>query len=262
MKNFIKKHGVSIGLSLLSIAFMLVCWIITSASVKNEVLVPSLSAVFAEMKSLLVLPSFYGALLQTFLRTVYSVLIAYLVAGLLVILTIAYKPLRSFFAPIISALRVVPTMAVLLMILIFTMNNPNLAPIIVSLLVLVPLVYHQFLTSFNEIDDGVISTAKVFGIKKRDRIFKIYLPLVLPSNLASVGTNLSFSIKLIISAEILAYTYNGLGGLMRDASNYFQVSRLAGLTLFAIIIGILVEVLFSVLSKVCFRWNTVGVKYD
>lgn len=260
MKNFIKKHGVSIGLAFLSIAFMLLCWVIASLSVKNEYLVPSLSVVFAEIKLLFTSATFYSALLQTFLRTVYSVLIAYLVAGLLAVLTIAYKPLKSFFAPIISALRVVPTMAVLLIILIFT--TPNVSPIIVSLLVLIPLVYHQFLTSFNEIDDGVIATAKVFGIKKRDRIFKIYLPLILPSTLSSVGTNLSFSIKLIISAEILAYTYNGLGGLMRDASNFFMVSRLAGLTLFAIVIGILIEVLFSLLSKICFKWNTVGVKYD
>ena len=65
MKNFIKKHGVSIGLAFLSIAFMLLCWVITSVSVKNEYLVPSLSVVFAEIKLLFTSATFYSALLQT-----------------------------------------------------------------------------------------------------------------------------------------------------------------------------------------------------
>ena len=260
MKNFIKKYGLSISLTLLSIITMIGCWAVASLIAKNDYVIPNVIDTFKDMGALFKDGNFYNGLFNTLLRTLYSVVIAYLLGGALAIVTIIFKPLKAFFVPIVSVIRVVPTMAVLLIILLFT--TPSVSPIVVSLLVLVPMVYQQFLTAFAEIDDGVISVLKVFGVSKSDRVFKVYLPLILPSTISNLGTNFSFSIKLIVSAEVLAYTFNGLGGLMRDASVYFAIPRLASLTLFAVIIGILIEVVFNLLSKLLFKWNTTGVKYD
>ena len=117
------------------------------------------------------------------------------------------------------------------------------------------MIYAQFLTAFNSVPQGLINTANVFGLSKKDKLFKVYLPIVAPSVLSRVGSNLSFAIKLIISAEVISYTLISLGGMMNTATNYLNYARLGALTLCAVALGLIIEVVVDLVVKRLFKWT-------
>ena len=54
-------------------------------------------------------------------------------------------------------------------------------------------------------------------------------------------TALSFSLKLTVSAEVLANTYQSIGGMMQEAKIYVEVPALFALTALVVIAGFLLE---------------------
>jgi NitT/TauT family transport system permease protein len=182
-----------------------------------------------------------------------ATLISFVAGGFLAVIGYIIKPVAKFLNTIIAFIRTLPTMAVILLILIWT--TPNVAPIIVAILVLLPMIYAQFSSALNGIDDGLINAIKVFNISKKDTFFNIYVPLVAPEVLLHFGANISFGIKLIVSAEVMAYTFSGLGGMMQLANVYVNTARLSALTIVAVLAGVVIELVLYHVFKNAFKWK-------
>ena len=253
MKFFSKNRLINFALGVLSLATMWLVWFIAEKTVKNQYVLPGSTDTIAALFNLLGEPFFWEAMGRTLLKVVYAFAISFVLAGLFASLGKIFRPLGTFLKPFISVVRTLPTMAVLVLILIYT--NRTTAPVIVASLVLFPMIYAQFNSALNDIDDGIIAAAKVFDLSKKDRIFKVYLPIVAPNVLSHVGSNLSFGIKLVISAEIMAYTFTSLGGMMQAANALFDVTRLAALTIVAVLLGLVVEIVFHLITRACFKWT-------
>ncbi len=260
MKRFIKKNYVNFLIGLSALIFMWAVWFFAQILVKNEYVVPTfqdtIKALFIEFSNVI----FWTALLRTLFKVLVAVILSFVLSLIFSVLGKVIKNSRAFFKPILAVLRTLPTMAILVLILIYT--NRNVAPIIVASLVLFPLMYSQFNTAFDSVDDGLINAMKVFNLSKRQRIFKIYLPMVAPSVISNLGGNLSFGIKLIISAEIMANTYMSLGGLLKQADEYLQIPTLMALTLFSVILGLVIELVFHAICSYAFKWNKGEGKND
>ena len=97
--------------------------------------------------------------------------------------------------------------------------------------------------------------AEVYNINRREKLTKIYLPLISPNILSQSGADISLGIKVMISAEVLAGTYKSLGGLMQNARAYIDMPQLAALTIIAVMTGLLIDLCFSLIEKVTFRWS-------
>ena len=253
MKNFVKKHYVNFIIGISSLIFMWAVWFIAQKTIKNQYVVPTFSQTINALFSVVKQSFFWQALIRTLIKVLISVLVCFILAFSVSILGKIFKTSRVFFKPIMSVIRTLPTMAILVLILIYT--NRFTAPIIVASLVLFPLMYAQFNTAFDGIDDGLLNAMKVFKLTKKQRIFKVYLPMVAPSILYNLGGNLSFSIKLIISAEIMANTYMSIGGLLNQADANLEIPTLMALTLFSVILGLLFEFVCHVICSTCFKWT-------
>ena len=179
--------------------------------------------------------------------------ISFFLAGVCSALGRIFKPLRSFFVPVFAIVRTLPTMAVLVLILIYT--NVTIAPIIVACLVLFPMIYAQFNVAFDGVDQGLISAMKIFKLNKKQKLFKVYLPIIFPPILSHFGANLSFGIKLVISAEVMANTFTSLGGMMQNANGLGNVAELTALTLVAVLLGLLIELLLNLITLNAFKWT-------
>jgi ABC-type nitrate/sulfonate/bicarbonate transport system permease component len=59
----------------------------------------------------------------------------------------------------------------------------------------------------------------------------------------------------MVSAEVMANTAKSLGGAMSYARSFLEVSRLAALTLFAILLGFIFELAFGCLKHVNDKWR-------
>lgn len=252
MKNFFKKNAWSICAGLLSLVFMWALWFIAQKTVKNEYLIPSFSQTIIAFFALLKEGFFWQSLSKTLLKVLLSFAISFVLGLIFAGVCKVFNWSKPFFKPILSVIRTLPTMAILVLILIYT--NRTTAPIIVASLVLFPMIFAQFITAFDTINSDVINTTKVFNISKKEKMVKIYLPMVAPSILSHMGSNLSFAIKLVISAEVMAYTYASIGGMMESAHALIDIPRLMALTIIAILLGLIIELVFAIINKYAFKW--------
>jgi len=256
MKKLKKENLLEFILGVASLIFAVTIWIIVEKTVKNEYLVPSFKQTVKSAFAVFCEGFFWRALAKTLLKVFFSVIISFILALIVAGLGKVVKGTKSFVKPIVSILRTLPTMAVLVLILIY--SGRTVAPIIVSSLVLFPMMYAQFCTAFDSIDEGIIRATRVFKLSKKDRLFKVYVPMVAPSVLSHLGGNVSFAIKLVISAEIMASTFTSLGGMMQEANAILDVPRLMALTIIAVILGILFELIFHVIFNKSFKWYKGG----
>lgn len=260
MKGYIKQNYKTFLIGLASLLFMWLIWFIAQKSIKNEYLVPSVLDTFKALKNILSDGFFYKALLKSLLKVILSIAISYLLAGICAVLGKNFKGVTSFLVPFVSMFRTLPTMAILVLILFYT--NTFIAPIIVTVLVMFPMVYAQFNTALDTIDQKTIFAVKVFKLTKRQSLFKVYLPLISPSICSHLGSNLSFSLKIVISAEVMTNAFTNIGGLMQTARALEDIPTLLALTLFSVLLGILIEVVWNIVFSFMFKWNKMEAKDD
>ena len=253
IKAYFSKRKFNIILSVSAFALMWIIWLIAYYSVKNDYVIPSISDTAKSFGKCLISGSFWLSFLFTLLRTAFSFAISFVLAAALVAVSALFKVCKSFIKPFMAVLRTVPTLAIILILLFWT--TPTVAPVIVTILVLFPMIYSQLSAAVEGIDEGLTEMAEVYGISKRERLTKIYLPLISPAVLSQTGPNISLGIKIMISAEVLAGTYKSLGGLMQNARFYVDMPRLAVLTIIAVLTGILIDLCFSLLERVTFKWS-------
>jgi len=250
MKN---AHVKNVIYTLAAIIIMWAGWGIAYVAVKNEYVLPSFSSAMASFGKLLVSAAFWSAFSATLLRTAAAFFISLIFALPLSVLSLLSGAVRGILRPIVSAIRVVPTMAVILILLVWT--SPAVAPIIVVVMVSFPMLYSLFLSAFGGVKEEYAELCRAYKISAKDRIFKIYLPLSLPQALDEGGVQLSFALKVMTSAEVLAKTYKSLGGMMSEAKMYVEVSELMALTVAVIIVGLAIELAFMGIKKLAIRWK-------
>ncbi len=253
VKRYLKDNWFNIVMSVAAIVAMWLVWVIVYRVVGNDYIVPSFTDSVKSFGGLFVSSSFWTAFGMTCLRMILAFLISFALAALLCMLASAVKAAEAFLKPVMIFFRTLPTLAIILVVLIWT--NATIAPVIVTVLVLFPAIYAQMMASVGDIDPGLLQMADVYHIKKSTRISKIYLPLVAPNILSQCGANISLGLKVTVSAEVMANTLRSIGGMMQNARLYVDMPKLAALTLITVIVGIIIEVAFSFTKLIWRRWK-------
>lgn len=253
MKKYFLKNKNAVILSVVSLCIMWAVWIIAYYAVGNDYIIPSFKDTFLSFFKCLTEGEFWIAFAFTLLRTLGSFLISFLLAAACCALSSLSKIFKGLLNPLIVILRTLPTLAVILILLIWT--NVTVAPIIVTILLLFPVTYSQFLAAVEGIDTDVLEMAKMYNVSKRDRLLKIYLPMSAPAVFSQIGANVSLGLKVMISAEVLSNTYKSLGGMMQNARVFLEMPRLAALTLVAVFSGLLLEFAFAQFKRINSKWR-------
>ena len=142
MKKLIWKN---IAQTLAAIGFLLIVWFVAYHAVGNTELIPPLSDSLQQMCALLVSGDLWAALGMTLLRTFWAFGVSFVLAVGFVVLAYVYPAVGNFFAPLISALRSMPVLAVLLILLSFL--GAGKAPVAVAFLSLFPMLYAGILAA-------------------------------------------------------------------------------------------------------------------
>ena len=120
---------------------------------------------------------------------------------------------------------------------------------------LFPLTYAQLMAAYRGIDPKLFEMARVYRVAKKDVLFRICVPQMLPSVFAQAGANLSLAVKVMVSAEVLAGTFLSIGGMMQDAAVYLQIADMFALTIVMLAVGGLLEFALGNLNRITDRWS-------
>ena len=238
----------NVAFCFVALAFLLIVWQIACAALQNTYLLPPVWDCVETAFLLMGKSEFWTALFATFFRCFVAFLLSFVFAVIFSVVAYLLPTFSKFFTPIVSFMRSLPTMAILLILLILT--TPLQAPIIVAFLTLFPLLYTAVYTSLCDVDEALIQMSKVYQIPLKKQMALLYFPSALPSVTRSASATLSHSLKVVISAEILSYTYQSLGGLMQESSLYVEMPTLFALVLIVFFVGVVIEIIGNAVANV------------
>lgn len=240
--------------SLAAVVFLWLAWIIAYFIVRNDYVLPSFTETMSALWRLLGDAAFWRSFWSTFGRTALAFAVSLVLGVGLALIANLHTWVRSFLSPIVSVLRTVPTMAVILVLLLWT--TPRIAPVIVALFVLLPAVYAATLAAIDEVNENYGELARAFGVSAKRKAFQMYLPLAAPVILGQSGSIFSMGLKITISGEVLANTFPSIGNLMQDSKMFVQMPRLLALTLLAVVLGFALEGACFGAYKLIVRWRS------
>ncbi len=222
-----------------AIVALLLLWGIAYIAVGNDLLVPPISDSLKELGALLTKAAFWRGVAFSLLRALAAFCLSFVFALIFAVIAYMVPSFSRFVAPLVAAIRSLPALAAMLILL--TVFGAKDAPIAVGFLSLFPMLYTGILAALSGIDRQLVDVARLQGTPLWRRVGRLYLPLSAPYILRESAGALSFSVKLVVSAEVLANTAKSLGGMMQDASFYGDIPRLFALVVVTFLASLVVE---------------------
>ncbi len=248
-----KKTNTYLKKTLYSLAFVcvvLIIWQVCALIVNDEYIVPSIFNVLLDMLKIFYVEQFYSAYFSTLGRAFYGFEVSFCVGFVFAILATKYEVVKNILSPLVSVVRLVPTMAIVSLLCITL--SPSLASVIVCVTVVMPYVYSSALSSLLAVSSEILEMAKVYQVPFKRVITKIYIPTIKNPIITLLGTSFSFALKITVSSEVVAGVLKSVGGLIDLAKNvYFSPSLVSALTVWTVITGLVIElIVFAVMELI------------
>ncbi len=234
-------------LPIITFGCIIILWATSAFVVGSEYVLPSIGKTLSALILLFKDGSFYLAFFMTLLRTFISFLLSFTIAFFLAYLVKKAPIAIKCVSPLVSILRALPTVAVVLLLLYWT--NSFIAPIVVTMLVVLPTLYTNLYNSLMGVDKKQVHMAKIFGKTDGEILKNIIIPQTLPSIIIAGGGALALNLKLMVAAEVLSATSNSLGGQLSYFNYNLEIASMIALVVVTVIFSILVELVFSLISK-------------
>ena len=246
MKNKSDKI-IGIIVPIIPIICILLIWETTAKTTGNDYIIPDIESTVSKFFGLFIHADFYSALFGTLLRSFIAFIISFAIALLLAFLSVKHTNGKRAITPLIAITRALPTIAIVLLLVIWT--NSKVAPVIVTMLVVLPTTYTNCIAAFDSVDKDAVEMCRLFNVPQTSVFKKVILPQMTPQLLYSVGAGFSLNLKLMVAAEVISQTPYSMGFLLNYSKTYYETSTMLALVIVSVIIGLSVELIFNALSK-------------
>lgn len=244
MNSIDKKNNIFFILGILSI---FIVWLFISLIINNEFAVPKIDKAGHALFDLLKTGNTYYILGLTILKIILTIIIAFIVSLILVILSTLSKKFRVFISPIITLLKTIPVVVVILLFL-FTFTRDT-TPIFVALLVIMPIMYEALLNGISNIDEAIINETKMISKTNLFVIRKVYLPLTKPYIILSILQSIGLGLKAMVMAELISQANNSIGREMSEYRSFLEMDYIFAWGIIMITIVIISEIFIRKLKK-------------
>jgi len=202
------------------ILIVIVAWEILGW-INNTPLLPPFSKVAKEFYYMLI----NGVLLKNLLYSFYRVIIGYIlgaITGIIIgILMGISKTIERSLSPIISLLLPIPTLGWLPLMMLWIGINEMLPITLIFICAFFPVAYAT-LHGIKEIPKEYIYTAKTLGASNTRILFKILIPMALPSIFTGLRLEAGMVWKTVLASEMFAIS-TGIGAIMISAESLIRV---------------------------------------
>lgn len=240
-------------LPVLTVACILIIWSIASTFVDSEYILPSVSQTLVALVNLLGQQKFYTAFLLTLLRSVIAFAVSFIIASVCAFLACKKRCAERVILTVMSILRALPTVSIVLLLLFWT--NSQVAPVVVTMLVVLPTTYTYLKSALDSVDKTTVEASMVDGADKLQSFIKVEYPQIAPAVYSAMGSGLSLNFKLMVAAEVLSVTVKSLGNMLNMAKFNIEISNMLAMVIVAVLFGIIVEFVFNLISKKSGNWK-------
>ena len=235
MKKFISNKYT---LFVFGLIFLLLLWFILSLSFDhNTIIFPSPFETFKVVGEYLLKPKTYIDIGASLLKMSIGFVISFIMAFLLGVIVSDNPHLYSFFTPLVSTFKTIPTASVVFLFIV--LSGARYAPVYVVVLICFPILYESIVGGFRNINPQIIFASKVDGATYIRSLLRVKLPLSLPHIIVGISSSFALSFKIEIMAEIIAGdTHSGLGVAIKSAQtqNVTDMTPVFALSFIAIVL--------------------------
>ena len=223
---------------LVTLAWLLL-WQIAARLVNESLLLPGPISVGARICELCATLDFYKSIATSLARVVAGIVIGVIIGALAGLLTALSSAARAFFAPALAIIKATPVASFIFLIVLWI--SREIAPIIISAMVVTPVVWSNVEAGILNADRSLLEMAKAYRMSMWAKIRHIYLPNIYPYLLASVRASVGMAWKAGIAAEVLAVPKNAIGGEIYSSKVFLETTDLFVWTLVTVVLSICME---------------------
>ncbi len=229
--------------TLLSITILVILWWIGAVLADNPIKFPTPIETLIAFSDIVTSKTFFLQVLSTLRRAMIGFVIAFAGGVCLGIVSGVSNQAYYLLRPLILAQRSVPTMAVILLALIWL--GRDIAPILVGIILIFPIIYSAVVDGIRHVDVQLLEMVKVYHISKKKRLYHLYLPSIRSSLFAVASAAISLNLKVTIAAEVLSQPGQGIGTGFQMEKIALNTAGLLAWAVIAIALGALLEFLVS-----------------
>jgi NitT/TauT family transport system permease protein len=217
---------------------------------RPEYVLPSPAATLSRLGEMLGTERFWSALSTTLGRAVIGFAVSLLVGTLIGIAVAKVRPLRMGVGALITGLQTMPSISWFpLAILLFGLNER--AILFVVVLGAAPSIANGVITGIDNVPPAFVRLGKVLGAGPVALYRTIVLPAALPGYVAGLTQGWAFAWRSLMAGELLVIIAEkpSLGGSLEFARQFSQATTLLATMLVILVIGMIVDGLFSSAAK-------------
>lgn len=222
-------------------------WQWISSIINQSVILPSPLEVMHSIWDILKTKNNYISIANTLKRAITSFSISLACAVFLGFLAYTFQLLKQLLAPILYFLKIVPVVAIILLILIW--SNSERAPSIVGFLMVFPILYEAVINTLLSIDTKLLNMTKLYEVSVYYKMKDLYIPSIYfgIQNIISSAFGLVF--KSIVAGEVLSHPKFSIGGAIYAEKNYLNTSGVLAWLIIMLIISIVLDKLLKMLRS-------------
>lgn len=195
--------------TMLSIIILLIFWKVVSLIIDKEILVPSPEKTFIEIINIIQSAYFIPSLVNTLKRALVGFIMAVGIGIFLGMMGGLFKPIYYLLRPIVLVNKAVPTMAMILLALIWLESEK--APVLVGFVVIFPIIYENVVQGIRNVDVKLIEMMKIYDVSRWDMIKELYIPSMRTYLYGAMTAAMGLNLKIIIAAEVLSQPRISMG---------------------------------------------------
>jgi ABC-type nitrate/sulfonate/bicarbonate transport system permease component len=156
-------------------------------------------------------------------------------------------------APIVEFLRSIPPPALLPFAILVVGVGSSMKVFIIAFVCLWPILLNT-VDGVRGVEPTLNDTTRVYGISKRDRLWRVMLPAASPQIFAGMRTSLSLALILMVISEMVAST-NGIGYFVLESQRTFAIPEMWSGILLLGILGYVLNGGFILIERRVLRWH-------
>lgn len=232
---------------LISTVIIFILWWVLADLVDNQIKFPTPYDTLENFIRIVTGDKFFLMVYYSVRRLIIGFSISFVIGLVLGLLSGVSNTFYYFVKPIILTLRSVPTMAVILLSLIWL--SREISPILVVSLIVFPIIYNAVVDGIRNIDNQLLEMATIYKLSRRRKIFHLYFPSI-KSSLASVlAAAISLNVKISIAAEVLSQPKYGIGTGFQMEKYAINTAGVLAWTIIAVFIAGFFEWLIRLIFK-------------
>lgn len=216
---------------------------------RPEYVLPSPATTFAALVDMVGTERFWSAVATTMRRAMTGFALALFIGTTVGVLVSRVKALRMAVGALITGLQTMPSIAWFpLAILLFGLNESAIMFVVV--LGAAPSIANGVINGIDHVPPQFLRLGKVLGARSVNKYRFIVLPAILPTYLGGLTQGWAFAWRSLMAGELLVIIAErpSLGGTLEFARQFSKAPELLATMMVILIIGMLVDGLFSSLA--------------